>query len=122
MPPTNEAWLDPWYTYLADRGVLISAGANVTSIETRNGCISGVTYTRNGAVMRAGCPRTISSWPCHWSARPTWCPKTCWHWHRRCNIIKLAPNVEWMNGIQFYLNTEVNLNKGRTMYTGSNWA
>jgi 15-cis-phytoene desaturase len=38
------------------------------------------------------------------------------------NIIKLAPNVEWMNGIQFYLNREVNLNRGHTMYTGSNWS
>jgi uncharacterized protein with NAD-binding domain and iron-sulfur cluster len=38
------------------------------------------------------------------------------------NIIKLSPNVEWMNGIQFYLNEEVNLNHGHTMYTDSHWA
>ena len=121
--PTNEAWLDPWYTYLADRGVQFQRGANVTSIETRNGCISGVTYTRNGAVMRAGCPQDhfILAVPLERAANLVsedmlvLAPALG-------NIIKLAPNVEWMNGIQFYLNTEVNLNKGHTMYTGSNWA
>jgi hypothetical protein len=38
------------------------------------------------------------------------------------NIVRLAPNVEWMNGIQFYLNTPLNMHRGHTIYSGSNWA
>ena len=71
----------------------ISRGANVTSIETRDGRISGVTYTRDGAVWRVKLPPgPFSSWPCPGApVRPsvehTGADGTA------CNIIKLAPNV-----------------------------
>ncbi len=38
------------------------------------------------------------------------------------NVIKLAPNVEWMNGIQFFLNSDLRMHLGHTIYSDSNWA
>lgn len=121
--PTNEAWLYPWYTYLAGRGVQFHRGVNITGIETGSDRISGVTYTRDGVLTRAGCPEDhfILAVPLERAANLVSEEMLVLAPALR-NIIKLAPNVEWMNGIQFYLNAEVNINKGHTMYTGSNWA
>ena len=38
------------------------------------------------------------------------------------NIKKLAPSVNWMNGIQFYLNKDVTIDNGHTIYVNSQWA
>src|SRR3989337_3273156 len=37
-------------------------------------------------------------------------------------IIKLAPSVAWMNGIQFYLSEEVDVVHGHCIYADSPWA
>ncbi|MES1221104.1 MAG: FAD-dependent oxidoreductase [Bacteroidota bacterium] len=37
-------------------------------------------------------------------------------------IIELASDVSWMTGVQFYLNEEVNLNKGHIIFSDSPWA
>jgi len=121
--PTNVAWLNPWHDYLVSKGVRFHSGANVTGIETADGRISGITYLRNGDTVHAGssADHFVLAVPLERAANLitedmlTLAPALK-------NIIKLAPNVEWMNGIQYYLNTEVNLNRGHTMYTGSNWA
>ncbi|MES2950765.1 MAG: FAD-dependent oxidoreductase [Pseudomonadota bacterium] len=121
--PTNDAWLNPWYDYLVDKGVKYHHGTVVSSIQTKDGRISGITFEKDGDVGHRGSPDEyyLLAVPVERAANlmsedilkldPS-----------LKNIIKLAPNVQWMNGIQFYLNTEVNLNRGHTMYTGSNWA
>jgi uncharacterized protein with NAD-binding domain and iron-sulfur cluster len=121
--PTNMAWLDPWYDYLIDKGVNYHRGTVVTAIHTKDGKISGVSFEKDGVagVVDASADYYLLAVPVERAANlisedmlkvdPS-----------LKNIIKLAPNVEWMNGIQFYLNQEVNLNRGHTMYTGSNWA
>ena len=38
------------------------------------------------------------------------------------NVIDLSPNVEWMNGIQFYLSEQFDMHRGHTIYSGSNYA
>lgn len=38
------------------------------------------------------------------------------------DIIQLAPNVSWMNGIQFYLSEDVRINHGHVIYSDSQWA
>ncbi len=37
-------------------------------------------------------------------------------------LIELADNVQWMNGLQFYLNEDVKINKGHVIYSDSQWA
>ncbi len=121
--PTNEAWLHPWRDYLADRGVRFHQGVNVAALQTANGRLSGLTYERQGDTVRVGTDADyfLLAVPVERAANLisedmlTLAPALK-------NIIKLAPNVEWMVGVQYYLNTEVALNRGHTMYTGSNWA
>ena len=121
--PTNDAWLNPWYDYLTRKGVKYHHGTGVTSIQTKNGRISGITYEKDGEAKHRG-----SAGDYYLLAVPVERAANLMSEEVLAldpslkNIIKLAPNVEWMNGIQFYLNTEVNLNRGHSMYTGSNWA
>lgn len=121
--PTNEAWLNPWYDYLTGEGVKYHHGTVVTSIQTKDGRISGVTYEKDGDVGHWGTPADyyLLAVPVERAAN-LMSEEVLALDPSLKNIIKLAPNVEWMNGIQFYLNTEVNLNRGHSMYTGSNWA
>lgn len=121
--PTNDAWLYPWSDYLTSKGVVYHKGANVVSIQTADGKISSATIEQVGApaafevtgdffilavpVERAATLMNADILQLDPSLQ---------------NIIRLAPNVEWMNGVQFYLNTELNLNFGHTIYSNSNWA
>ena len=121
--PTNDAWLNPWLAYLKSKGVVYHQGVTVAAIQTTQGKISGISFETDGKPGHAGTTADyyLLAVPVERAANlinedmlkidPS-----------LQNVIKLAPNVEWMNGIQFYLNTEVNLNRGHTMYTGSNWA
>lgn len=121
--PTNEAWLNPWYDYLTRKGVKYHHGTVVTSIQTKDGRISGITYDKDGNAGHGGTPGDyyLLAVPVERAAN-LMSEEVLALDPSLKNIIKLAPNVEWMNGIQFYLNTEVNLNRGHSMYTGSNWA
>ena len=121
--PTNEAWLNPWYDYLTRKGVKYHHGTVVTSIQTKDGRISGITYDKDGNAGHGGAPGDyyLLAVPVERAAN-LMSEEVLALDPSLKNIIKLAPNVEWMNGIQFYLNTEVNLNRGHSMYTGSNWA
>src|SRR5215218_9120002 len=38
------------------------------------------------------------------------------------NIIPLSRHVEWMNGIQFYLTTDVPIVRGHVLYVDSPWS
>ncbi|MEO7108486.1 MAG: FAD-dependent oxidoreductase [Rhodoferax sp.] len=121
--PTNLAWLNPWHDYLLSKGVKYHRGASVTAIQTQSGSISGISFEKDGlpGSAQASADYYLLAVPVERAANLisedmlTADPSLK-------NIIKLAPNVEWMNGIQFYLNQEVNLNRGHTMYTGSNWS
>ena len=121
--PTNEAWLDPWYDYLLSKGVKYNHGTGVTGIHTKNGHISGITFEKDGDVGHRGTPGDyyLLAVPVERAAN-LMSEEVLALDPSLKNIIKLAPNVQWMNGIQFYLNTQVDLNRGHTMYTGSNWA
>jgi len=121
--PTNDAWLTPWYDYLASQGVVYHKGANVTGIQTSNGKITGISFVQNGKASQAGTGADyfLLATPIERAANLISEDMLQMDPSLK-SIIKLAPNVEWMNGIQFYLNKQVNLNRGHTMYTDSNWA
>ncbi len=122
--PTNDQWLNPWLAYLQSLKVNYNKGQNVTQIFMKDGLISGAELTD----INTKAIKNISGYDYYLLCTPV---------ERAAalinndmlkvdeslqNIIKLAPNVRWMNGIQFYLNKEVNLNKGHTIYSNSHWA
>src|SRR5690606_12955189 len=45
--PTNEAWIDPWETYLASLGVQFQSGL-VTGLDVDGGKVSAVRYVDQG--------------------------------------------------------------------------
>ncbi len=120
--PTNDAWLNPWLDYLTKKGVKYHKGYIVTDIEMTNGAISGITTDTEGVIT------THNDADYYILATPVERAATLLNEAVLTadpslkSIITLAPNVEWMNGLQFYLNEEVNLNKGHTIYANSNWA
>lgn len=121
--PTNDAWMNPWHDYLTSQGVEYHKGVNVTRLEIDNGKICGITFERDGAPGKNGASADyyLLAVPVERAANLLSEEMLAVDPSLK-NVIKLAPNVQWMNGIQFYLNQEVNLNRGHTMYTGSNWA
>lgn len=122
--PTNDAWLDYWYTYLTGKGVNYHKGKTVCSIEVDSKGISSVTVEDSVTHVKeiiTGADYYLSAMPVERVA-PLLSDAMLKLDASLQNIILLAPNVEWMNGIQFYLNKELNLNYGHTIYSNSNWA
>ncbi len=121
--PTNDAWLGPWLAHLQAHGVVYHRGVEVTALRTQGGKISGIQYQQDGRSASAGGADD-------WYVLATPIERAANLINEDMlkidaglkNIITLAPNVEWMNGIQFYLNRRLDLNRGHTMYTDSNWA
>ncbi|MGB4960081.1 MAG: FAD-dependent oxidoreductase [Saprospiraceae bacterium] len=121
--PTNDTWLNPWLDYLISMGVKYHKGEHVTGFEIADGKISGALVQNIGKQSKK-----VITGDYYILAVPV--EKAVSLISREMlkidpalqNIIQLSPNVEWMNGIQFYLNAEVNLNYGHTIYSYSNWA
>ena len=128
--PTNDAWLNPWLDYLLSIGVDYHHGQAVSGIRMESDSVRAsiasveVTDVTTGTVLPAvtadyyvlAVPvdvagELISASPELLSADPS-----------LRNVVKLAGNVEWMNGIQFFLSEEFARHRGHTIYAGSNWA
>lgn len=121
--PTNEAWLTPWIAHLKARGVRYTHGATVTELHVDAGKIAGVRYTGADTPVAhtARGDYYVLAVPVERAASLV-SPALLALDPGLNNIIKLAPNVEWMNGIQFYLNTELDMHRGHTIFSDSNWA
>ncbi|PIY09646.1 MAG: phytoene dehydrogenase [Flexibacter sp. CG_4_10_14_3_um_filter_32_15] len=120
--PTNEAWLYPWRDYLLEKGVTYFHHHEVTHISCVNGKISSATVKdKEGNEKQVLADYFISCVPVErmnelltkeiLDADPV-----------LKGIQNLTNDVSWMTGIQFYLNKDVKLNKGHTIYTDSPWA
>ncbi|MES2512521.1 MAG: FAD-dependent oxidoreductase [Bacteroidota bacterium] len=122
--PTNDAWLNPWLSYLISKGVKFHLGKKVTALHVSNNQISGAAIqTVNGsqAVQLITGDYYLLATPVEVAAQLI-NPDMLKVDASLQNIILLAPNVEWMNGIQFYLNQQFDMHKGHTIYANSNWA
>jgi uncharacterized protein with NAD-binding domain and iron-sulfur cluster len=117
--PTSEVWIGPWVEYLKSRNVVFHSGAMAVSFGLSAAGVDGVvveTAAGRGTVRAdyylAALPVEVMS--------PLISP----------DVAKGAPSLagigrlekRWMNGIQFYLRTDVPLGYGHTVYTGSPWA
>ncbi len=117
--PTNDAWINPWVSYLKQLGVKLHDGSPVRSINLDSGSVKSIT------VEQAGQPREVSAdyyvaalpveviSPLVTDAMKTAAPSLA-------NLSKLE--TRWMNGIQFYLGQDVPLVAGHVNYVDSPWA
>ncbi|MBV8553321.1 MAG: FAD-dependent oxidoreductase [Acidobacteriaceae bacterium] len=120
--PTNEVWLLPWLEHLRSMGVVYHFETTVRSIACSTGMIRGVTIeTLDGATREIYADHYIAAMPVERLA-PMITPPMVACDARLGNIPQLAPNVDWMNGIQFYLAREVPIVHGHAIYLDSPWA
>jgi uncharacterized protein with NAD-binding domain and iron-sulfur cluster len=117
--PTNEAWIDPWLTYLHSRGVDYHQNAVVSAIHCEGQRITGVTVNENGKPAEvtgdyylAALPVDVIQ-PLISDTMKTADPQ----------LAKLA-NVHTasMNGILFYLKKDVPIVRGHSNYCDAAWA
>jgi uncharacterized protein with NAD-binding domain and iron-sulfur cluster len=121
--PTNDAWLYPWLKHLNSLGLIYNHGHLVKSINMKDDKVSSVTIEdkETGTVKTIVSDHFILATPVEVAAQLINEDMIKADASLE-NIIQLAPNVEWMNGIQFYLNETFDMHRGHTIYSDSSWA
>ena len=122
--PTNIAWIDPSAGPISEslRGVVeYVTEAEIEEIYCENARIAGVAAQRNGARQVWRGDYYISAVPIErfvplinarmMSVDPV-----------LANIQALAPNVEWMNGLQFFLKRDLPMTHGHVIHMDTAWA
>ena len=119
--PTNLVWIDPWSRCLESHGVRYLTEAEVEGIQCANGRITGVAVRQRGKLTVVQGDHYVAAMPLEriaplvngglLAADPA-----------LANLRTLAPNVEWMNGIQFYLRHDVPTAHGHVIHIDSEWA
>ncbi len=116
--PTNDAWLSPWVAYLQGQGVKL-----VPNAITQQFLLDGNTIT--GAVVSIDGTNTTVTGDYYVAAMPVEVMQGL-----AANLVPVSPmlgkiqnlTTKWMNGIQFYLKTDVPLDNGHCIYLDSTWA
>jgi|KBSSwiStaDraftv2_1062776.scaffolds.fasta_scaffold36426_2 geranylgeranyl pyrophosphate synthase/uncharacterized protein with NAD-binding domain and iron-sulfur cluster len=119
--PTNLVWIDPWRTFLESRGVQYRCNAEVDEILCAGGRVAGVAVRENGARTVVRGDHYVAAVPLErmvallngtlLAADPA-----------LARLRALAPNVEWMNGVQYYLRRDVPTAHGHVIHIDSEWA
>jgi geranylgeranyl pyrophosphate synthase/uncharacterized protein with NAD-binding domain and iron-sulfur cluster len=119
--PTNLVWIDPWLAYLESSGVRYVRDAEVEEIRCDEGRITGVAVRQQGKRTVVCGDHYVAALPLEriapmvndrlLAADPT-----------LANLRALAPNVEWMNGVQFYVHRDVPTTRGHVIHIDTEWA
>ncbi len=119
--PTDWAWSYPWLDYLRESGVDYMLDASVKSINFKDGIVQSVTVEKDGSTFNASGDYYVSGFPVEIMA--AYITDEMLHADPALeNIKKLAPDVAWMNGMQFYLTENVVVTHGHSLYVDSPWA
>lgn len=120
--PTNDKWLDPWLKYLTDSGVDYHHGQNVTALQVENGKISSATVSdEKGESKQIEADYFVLAVPVEVAA-PLVKGAVDSADPGLKSLEELATDVNWMNGIQYYLNEDVIVTNGHVIYSDSEWA
>jgi 15-cis-phytoene desaturase len=117
--PTNEVWIDPWIQYLQSLGVEFHSGAQLISFQMNGAAIASVTIEMNGSQQNISGDYYVSALPAE-AITPLLSDEMKQVAPSIANIDKLRTN--WMNGMQFYLEHDVPVVNGHTIYIDSPWA
>lgn len=120
--PTNQAWLDPWLEYLKQLGVEYHFRSNVTRISMEASRIASIDVeTEDGVTRSVAADYFVLATPVERAAELI--TKEMVAADATLGAIgDLAKSVSWMNGIQFYLNENVELTRGHVIFSDSEWA
>jgi len=119
--PTSLVWIHPWLAYLQSRGVRYHKQSEVDEILCDKGRITGVVVSEDGKRNVVRGDHYIAALPLEriaplvnsapFSAVP-----------ELASLQTLAPNLEWMNGVQFYLHRDVPTAHGHVIHIDTEWA
>ena len=119
--PSNETWIDPWVAHLEALGVQFRMETRVEAINLGGGRIHSITVHDGGTHELAG-DHFISAVPVEVIADLA-SPQMIDQDPGLAGLRHLADEcVEWMNGILFYLDQDVPIIHGHTIYIDSPWA
>ncbi|WNR46299.1 hydroxysqualene dehydroxylase [Paenibacillus roseipurpureus] len=119
--PTNDKWIYPWMTYLQDQGVDYHLEARVEGFRCEDGRIIGVQVTEYGKSIEIEADYYIAAFPVEVMG-PLISPEMLQADPSLYGVKRLVDSVEWMNGIQFYLNEDVTITHGHVIYLDAPWA
>jgi geranylgeranyl pyrophosphate synthase/uncharacterized protein with NAD-binding domain and iron-sulfur cluster len=119
--PTNLVWIDPWRSYLESKGVRYVPQAEVEEIICDNVRISGIAVRRQGERVVLHGDHYIAALPIERIA-PLVNGRMLAIDPALGNLRTLAANVEWMNGIQFYLRRDLPIAHGHVIHIDTEWA
>jgi uncharacterized protein with NAD-binding domain and iron-sulfur cluster len=119
--PTNDVWIEPWLCHLRSMGVVYNLDAEVLAINARGGQITSVTVGRGGRTFEVRGDYFVGALPVERMADLV-TPALAAADPALAAVPALSQDVEWMNGIQFYLTKDVPLTHGHTIFLGSPWA
>jgi geranylgeranyl pyrophosphate synthase/uncharacterized protein with NAD-binding domain and iron-sulfur cluster len=119
--PTNLVWIDPWRSYLESRGVQYLTEADVEEIACEGARITGVAVRQQGRRTMVRGDYYLAALPIE-RAAPLMSPGLLAADPALGNLRALAANVEWMNGVQFYLHRDVPTAHGHVIHIDTEWA
>ncbi|THE62970.1 FAD-binding protein [Salinadaptatus halalkaliphilus] len=114
--PTNDVWIDPWIDRLTELGVDLHAATPVADL-TLDGDRVSTAVLEDGRTVAAD--EFVLAVPVH-VAPEFVTPSLARAAPALAGIDRL--DTAWMNGIQFYLDDDVELTRGHQVYTESPWA
>jgi uncharacterized protein with NAD-binding domain and iron-sulfur cluster len=119
--PTSDVWINPWLTYLRDRGVIYHTDADVRAIRCERGSIRSATVAIGSRLREVTGDYFIGALPVERMAELL-SPDLLKSDPSLANLHSLTEYVEWMNGIQYYLTENVPIANGHVIYLDSPWA
>ncbi len=118
--PTNDAWIDPWITHLSGQGVTLTPDAEVKGF-VLNGPGDALTGIN---VEISGVPQVVTG-DYYVVALPVEVAQTVMdvNLKAKAGLTGIdALQTAWMNGVVFYMDKDVKLTDGHTIYADSSWA
>jgi geranylgeranyl pyrophosphate synthase/uncharacterized protein with NAD-binding domain and iron-sulfur cluster len=119
--PTNLVWIDPWLAYLESRGARYVKNAQVEEILCENGRITGVLARQQGQRTMVHGDHYVAALPLE-DIAPLVNSRLAAADPTLANLRALAANLEWMNGVQFYLHRAVPSAHGHVIHIDTEWA
>jgi geranylgeranyl pyrophosphate synthase/uncharacterized protein with NAD-binding domain and iron-sulfur cluster len=119
--PTNLVWIDPWLSYLRSRGVQYFFESEVVEILCDGRRITGVAVQQQGRRTLVEGDYYIASIPIE-RVTPLLNERILSADPALASLRALAPNVEWMNGLQFYLRRDLQIAHGHVIHIDTEWA
>jgi geranylgeranyl pyrophosphate synthase/uncharacterized protein with NAD-binding domain and iron-sulfur cluster len=119
--PTNLVWIDPWLEYVRELGVQYHECSPVTGILVRGGRIAGAVVDHDGQPEIITGDHYICALPVE-RVVPLLHDGMLALDPSLANLRELSANVEWMNGLQFYLRRDLPMVEGHMIHIDTSWA